>query len=173
MKNYSLIFLLAILSSCASIKRHNEQRASCIPPEQLKEDVDYAYAKLKQMHPQLYWYIPKQELERKFDSLKQTLNEPLTPLQFYFKLQPVIAGIREGHLSLRIPRKKFTKKEIKKFEHQKGLFSRFQYYVDGDRMYIVQNPDSIENIKPGTEILSINQVPVSDYIKKLPRPDQQ
>ncbi|MDG4654920.1 S41 family peptidase [Chryseobacterium arthrosphaerae] len=166
MKNYSLIFLLAILSSCASIKRHNEQRASCIPPEQLKEDVDYAYAKLKQMHPQLYWYIPKQELERKFDSLKQTLNEPLTPLQFYFKLQPVIAGIREGHLSLRIPRKKFTKKEIKKFEHQKGLFSRFQYYVDGDRMYIVQNPDSIENIKPGTEILSINQVPVSDYIKK-------
>ncbi|WP_343679495.1 S41 family peptidase [Chryseobacterium arthrosphaerae] len=166
MKNYSLIFLLAILSSCASIKRHNEQRASCIPPEQLKEDVDYAYAKLKQMHPQLYWYIPKQELERKFDSLKQTLNEPLTPLQFYFKLQPVIAGIREGHLSLRIPRKKFTKKEIKKFEHQKGLFSRFQYYIDGDRMYIVQNPDSIENIKPGTEILSINQVPVSDYIKK-------
>lgn len=155
-----------MLSSCASIKRHNEQRASCISPEQLKEDVDFAYFKLQQMHPQLYWYIPKQELERKFDSLKQTINEPLTPLQFYFKLQPVIAGIREGHLSLRIPRKKFTQKEIKKLEHQKGLFSRFEYYVSDDRMYIVQNPDSIEHIKPGTEILSINNVPVSDYIKK-------
>lgn len=166
MKNYSVIFLLATLSSCASIKRHNEQRASCISPEQLKEDVDYAYSKLQQMHPQLYWYIPRQELERKFDSLKQTINEPLTPLQFYFKLQPVIAGIREGHLSLRIPRKKFTKKEIKKLEHQKGLFSRFEYYVADDRMYIIQNPDSIEHIKPGTEILSINHVPVSDYIKK-------
>lgn len=166
MKNYSAIFILAMLSSCASIKKHNEQRASCIPPEQLKEDVDYAYAKLQQMHPQLYWYIPKQELEQKLDSLKQTLNEPLTPLQFYFKLQPVIAGIREGHLSLRIPRKKFTKREIKKLEHKKGLFSRFEYYVSGDRMYIVQNNDSIENIQPGTEILSINNVPISDYIKK-------
>lgn len=155
-----------MLSSCASIRRHNEQRASCIPPDQLKEDVDYAYAKLQQMHPQLYWYIPKQELEHKFDSLKQTLNEPLTPLQFYFKFQPVIAGIREGHLSLRMPRKKFTKKEIKKLEHKKGLFSRFEYYISNDQMYIIQNNDSIENIQPGTEILSINNVPVSDYIKK-------
>ncbi|WP_106915446.1 S41 family peptidase [Chryseobacterium aurantiacum] len=166
MKNYSAIFILAMLSSCASIRRHNEQRASCIPPDQLKEDVDYAYAKLQQMHPQLYWYIPKQELERKFDSLKQTLNEPLTPLQFYFKFQPVIAGIREGHLSLRIPRKKFTKREIKKLEHKKGLFSRFEYYISNDQMYIIQNNDSIENIQPGTEILSINNIPVSDYIKK-------
>lgn len=155
-----------MLSSCASIKKHNEQRASCIPPEQLKEDVDFAYAKLQQMHPQLYWYIPKQELDLKFDSLKQTINEPLTPLQFYFKLQPVIAGIREGHLSLRIPRKKFTKKEIKTLEQKKGLFSRFGYYISGDQMYITENRDSIENIEPGTEILSINNIPVSDYIKK-------
>jgi len=166
LKNYSVIFLLAVLSSCASIKRHNEQRASYIPPEQLKEDVDYAYSKLQQMHPQLYWYIPKEELDHKFDSLKQTITEPLTPLQFYFKFQPVIASIREGHLSLRIPRKKFTKKEIKKFEHTKGLFSRFEYYISGDHMYIVQNKDSIENIQPGTEILKINNTPVSEYIKK-------
>lgn len=155
-----------MLSSCASIRRHNEQRASCIPPEQLKEDVDFAYSKLQQMHPQLYWYIPKKELELKFDSLKQTINEPLTPLQFYFKLQPVIAGIREGHLSLRIPRKKFTKKEIKTLEHKKGLFSRFEYYISGDQMYITENRDSIEHIQPGTEILSINHIPVSEYIKK-------
>lgn len=155
-----------MLSSCSSIRRHNEQRASCIPPEQLKEDVDFAYSKLQKMHPQLYWYIPKKELELKFDSLKQTINEPLTPLQFYFKLQPVIAGIREGHLSLRIPRKKFTKKEIKTLEHKKGLFSRFEYYISGDQMYITENRDSIENIHPGTEILSINHIPVSEYIKK-------
>ncbi|MGE8555766.1 MAG: S41 family peptidase [Chryseobacterium jejuense] len=166
MKKYSVIFTLAMLSSCASIKKHNEQRASCIPPEQLKEDVDFAYAKLQQMHPQLYWYIPKQELDLKFDSLKQTINESLTPLQFYFKLQPVIAGIREGHLSLRIPRKKFTKKEIKTLEQKKGLFSRFGYYISGDQMYITENREAIENIEPGTEILSINNIPVSDYIKK-------
>lgn len=154
------------MSSCASIRRHNEQRATCIPPEKLKEDVDYAYSKLQKMHPQLYWYISKQELDHKFDSLKQTFDQPLTPLQFYFKLQPVIADVREGHLSLRIPRKKFTKKEIKRLEHKKGMFSRFEYYVKGDRLFIIENKDSIEGIQPGSEVLSINHIPVSEYLKK-------
>lgn len=166
MKNYSIILLAAALSSCASIRRHNEQRASCIEPDKLKEDVDYAYSKLQKMHPQLYWYISKQDLDHKFDSLKQTINEPLTPLQFYFKLQPVIADIREGHLSLRIPRKKFSKREIKTLENKKGMFSRFEYYIKDNHLYIIQNRDSIENIQPGTEVLSINAIPVTEYLKK-------
>jgi len=155
-----------MITSCASVRRHNEQRASCIQPEKLKEDVDFAYTKLKEMHPQLYWYISKENLDHKFDSIKQTINEPLTPLQFYFKLQPVIADIHEGHLSLRIPRRKFTKNEIKKLEHKKGMFSRFEYYVENNRLFIVENKDSIENIKPGTEVLTINDIPVSEYLKK-------
>ncbi|MBB6370434.1 S41 family peptidase [Chryseobacterium shigense] len=166
MKNYSIILLAAALSSCASIRRHNEQRTACISPEELKEDIDYAYLKLQKMHPQLYWYISKKDLDHKFDSLKQTINQPLTPLQFYFKLQPVIADIREGHLSLRIPRQKFSGKQIKALEHKKGMFSRFEYYIKDNHLFIVQNKDSIENIKPGTEVLSINNIPVSEYIKK-------
>lgn len=139
---------------------------SCIPPEKLREDADYAYTKLNAMHPNLYWYISQQDLKYKFDSLKSTLNTPLTPLQFYFRLQPVIASIREGHLALRVPARRFTKKEIKALEHTKGIFSRFEYYVEGDRLFIVSNPDSIQNIQPGTEILSINSVPVSEDIKR-------
>ncbi|MPS65407.1 MAG: peptidase S41 [Chryseobacterium sp.] len=161
-----MILFVLILSSCSSVRKHNEQRSSCIPPEELKEDVDYAYAKIKEMHPKLYWYIPKKQLDYKFDSLKQTIDQPLTPLEFYFKLQPVIASIKEGHLSLRIPIKKFTKKELKSLENKKGMFSRFEYYVTGEHLYIIENKDSIENIKPGTEILKINDVPVPVYLKK-------
>ncbi|GAB0156506.1 S41 family peptidase [Chryseobacterium sp. Alg-005] len=167
MKSYSIVLLLLflILTSC-SVRKHNEQRTALIPPEKLKEDVDYAYRKLQKMHPQLYWYISKEDLDHQFDSVKNTLNKPLTPLQFYFTLQPVIAGIREGHLSLRIPRKRFGKKDFKSFRNKKGLFSRFGYYVKDDHLYIVENNDSVEGIPPGTEILAINDVPVSEYLKK-------
>ncbi len=166
LKNYFIFLLFFTLSSCVSVKKYNEQQKVCLPPEKLKEDVDFAYSKLKETHPQLYWYIAKEDLDHKFDSLKHTITKPLTPLQFYFKLQPVIAGIREGHLSLRIPSKMITKKEIRTLEGKKGMFSRFGYYVEGDRLFIVENKDSIQHIPPGTEILCIDQVSVSDYIKK-------
>jgi C-terminal processing protease CtpA/Prc len=155
-----------IFASCTSIKRDNKNIQSTIAPEKLHQDVDFAYQKLQEMHPKLNWYISKQELDFKFDSLKKTINKPLTPVQFYFKLQPVIAKIREGHLALRIPAKKFNRKEIKVLKNKKGLFGRFEYFVEKDHLYIVENKDSVENIKPSTEILSINKIPVSDYLKK-------
>ncbi|MEG1668083.1 S41 family peptidase [Chryseobacterium sp.] len=162
------IFTLMILSfaSCTSVKKYNEQRSSIIPPEKLREDVDFAYQKLQEMHPNLNWYISKKELDLKFDSLKSTINKPLTPTQFYFKLQPVIAQIREGHLSLKIPAKRFSKKEIKALKNKKGLFGRFEYHVVDDHLYFIENKDSIQSIKPGTELLSINGVSIADYLKK-------
>ncbi|KMQ68883.1 peptidase S41 [Chryseobacterium sp. FH2] len=166
MKKYVLILIVLILGSCTSISKHNEQRTSFVSPEKLKEDIDFTYSKLKEMHPKLYWYISKKDLDYKFDSLKQTIDKPLTPIQFYFKLQPIIATIREGHLSLRIPRKKYTQKEIKTLERKKPMFSRFEYYIGNDHLYIIENKDSIQNIKPGTEILSVNDIPVPELMKK-------
>lgn len=157
---------MLILASCTSIKRENKHTQSTITPEKLHQDVDFAYQKLQEMHPKLNWYISKKELDFKFDSLKKTISRPLTPVQFYFKLQPVIAKIREGHLALRIPAKKFNRKEIKVLKNKKGLFGRFEYFVEDNHLYIVENKDSVENIKPGTEIISINEIPVSDYLKK-------
>lgn len=118
------------------------------------------------MHPNLNWYISKEDLDFKFDSLKKTINQPLTPVEFYFKLQPVIAKIREGHLSLKIPVKKFNKKEIKVLKNKKGLFGRFEYHIEDNHLFIVENKDSIQNINPGTEILSINDIKVSDYLER-------
>ncbi len=165
-KNCFIIFLLITVTSCTSARRHNEQRSSCLPPEKLREDVDFAYSRLKELHPQLYLYISKENLDRKFDSVKKTIHEPLTPLQFYFKLQPVISDIREAHLSLRIPMKRLSRKETKALENKKAMFSRFGYYVQGKHLYIAENKDSIQGIKPGTEILSINTIPASAYLKK-------
>ena len=160
-----IIFVLNLVS-CTSVEKYNTRRTALVSPEKLRKDVDFTYHKLKEMHPKLYWYISKNKLDFKFDSLKNTISQPLTPIEFYFKLQPVIAEIREGHLSLGIPMKRFSKKEIKTLKNKKGLFGRFEYTVENDRLYITENKDSIDHIQPGTEILSINDIAVSDYMKK-------
>lgn len=149
-----------------SVNTINRQRKTYIQPDEIKSDIDFASKKLQQLHPNLYWYISKKDLDFKFDSLKSTIDKPLTPIQFYFKLQPVISQIKEGHLTLRIPDKKYNKKYLDKMKDTKGLFTRLDYYIENNRMFVEKNKDSLQSIKPGTEILSINDVPVDEDIIK-------
>jgi len=163
LKNYSVILIIIVLASCSSVRKQRDQQDNYISSEKLKQDVDFAYYKLKQMHPQLYQYISQKDLDHKIDSLKQTLDKPLTPTQFYFRLQPIITSIRQGHLSLQSPNE-LSKEDILKIK--KRLFTRFRYRIQDNHLYIVENKDSLHNIKPGTELISINDIPVSLYIEK-------
>lgn len=165
-KIVAVILLILSTVSCVSVKQYNKHLETTIAPEKLKDDVDYTYKKLKQLHPQLYWFIDKEDLDKQFDSLKSTLNSPLKPSEFYAKLQPVIAKIKEGHLGLKIPSKRYTKKELKNLELQKGLFGRMNYVVNENRIFVKDNADKFENIKVGTEILKIKDQPVKEYLDK-------
>lgn len=166
MKKLSLLGLMILIFSCNSVQKYNRQRETKLPPNELKDDVDYAYRKLKELHPNLFWYISEQDLNKKFDSLKLTITDSLSPVDFYFKIQPVVAEIREGHLAVRIPGKRYSNKEIRVMKNKKGLFTRLDYYVENQKLFVKANKDSIEKILPGTEIISINDVPVEKYMQK-------
>lgn len=166
MKTPALLFLLVILTSCVSVKKYNEKHEISIAPEKLRQDVDFANKKLQELHPNLYWYISKDRLNYKFDSLKTTITKPLKPNEFYQKLAPVIADIKEGHLRLVPLEKRLTRKEIKNLKNQKGLLSRYNFVLDGDRIFVKDNPDKIPNMNVGTEILTIKDIPVKELLQK-------
>ena len=166
MKKLTLLFVFISLLSCVSVKKYNERLEKPISIEKLKLDVDFTHQKLQKLHPNLYWYISKDKLDDKFDSLKTTITKPLKPSEFYLKLAPIVADVKEGHLRLVPLEKKLTRKEIKKLKNQKGLLGRFNYVIKGEQLYIKDNADKIANLKTGTEILKINDVPVSYILKK-------
>jgi len=120
-KNIKYILLLSlILTGCVTVDRFNSQINTPRTVKELKKDVDYAQHKLQQLHPDLYHFISKKDLEYKFDSLKATITAPMTSYDFYFRLSPVVASIRQGH-TLTIPlTRKLTSAE-KKIEKTKGL----------------------------------------------------
>jgi hypothetical protein len=80
-----VLFSFAILffAQCTSIKKHNKHLNDLIAEEKLKSDVDFTYRKLQELHPNLYWYISKEALDYKFDSLKATITKPITKFEFY------------------------------------------------------------------------------------------
>ena len=166
MKQLLALILFAVLTSCVSVKNFNKRLETPLAPEKLRSDVDFAYKNLQKLHPDLYWYISRAQLDYKFDSLKTTIIQPMKPNEFYRKLAPVVAEVRQGHLRLSPLNRRLTKKEIKDLENQKGLFSRYNYVVDGKRIFVKDNADKIPNMEVGTEILTISGIPVSDLLER-------
>jgi hypothetical protein len=107
-----ILFLFAlIITSCSSVKNHNQHLDDLITTKQLKKDVDFAYQKLQKMHPKLYWYISKENLDYKFDSLKNSITKPINSKEFYKKIAPIIATIKQGHTFVYPSVKQYTKSE--------------------------------------------------------------
>ena len=169
MKSVLFFFLLLFVFSCNSVRQNNLFLQKKIPASELREDVDFTYKKLKRFHPNLYWYISKPQLDKKFDSLKKIITEPLTPNQFYLKLSPVIASIKEGHLRLRTFPRQYSKSEQKELKTKKPLFAMMDYKIIDNRMFVTDNKQNFGNIKPGTEILTINNENISDLTERYRR----
>ena len=168
MKKISTLVLSSFLAftACQSTKQFNESLAQPISVEKLHKDVDYSYNKLKQLHPKLYWYISKEKLDYKFDSLKNTIRQPMTGLAFYKELSPVLRSVGQGHLGVTPSLKKLSKKEEKLLKKKgKSPFSQLDLeFIDG-KLIILKNR-SRHDIKNATEIVSINDENPAELINK-------
>ena len=76
MKKLLFTFLVIFLTSCASHDKQNKHHRTKITVEALQKDVVYTHKQLVKMHPDLYWYTSKEALDKKFDSLAQSITEP-------------------------------------------------------------------------------------------------
>ncbi|EIA07915.1 S41 family peptidase [Flavobacterium frigoris] len=162
-----LVLTMLLFVQCASVKKHNVHLNDSISIKNLKSDVAFTYRKLQKLHPNLYWYISKKELDYKFDSLKSSITKPMLPFDFYTTLSPVVAAVRQGHLTVIAPSKKFTKKEVKALL-KKGIgpFSQFDYELLNNKLYVVKNKSNNKTIKAGTEVIAANGVNAIDLINK-------
>lgn len=156
--------VLSFLWSCKSVKNYNEQITKLHAVSDLHSDVDEIYKQFQKHHPKLYQYTPKQVLDSKFDSLKKTIIKPMDSRSFYKKLAPVITHIKQGHVALNPPNKRYTKKEIKVLNKQKFQFYDLDFsYVEGKLR--VKNYRGKDSTLIGSEVLSINGESASDLAK--------
>lgn len=160
---------LVFLTACSSIKQENftisEKKHSVTA---LQQDVDLTYQILKDGHPGLYWYISKKQLDAKFDSLKKSIDQPLTTTQFYQKLAPVVAAIRCGHTTLRLPSvNPVDKAEKETLKNKIYPLRQFSYAVADDKLIVINNKSKNKNLKTGTEILEIDHRPVKEIFNTI------
>jgi C-terminal processing protease CtpA/Prc len=164
----TFLILLSINFSCTSVKKLNyavDQKKH--DPSELIKDVDYTYKLVTQGHPGVYWYIEKKQLDFKFDSLKQSLKEPLTTGEFYKKLAPVIADIKCGHTRLILVTKKISQNEKDSLEKLGKPINQFAYKVLNNKLYVNSSNKKVTEVKKGDEILSINDISSDEIISNI------
>lgn len=167
MKKSLLALLPLFVLSCASHDKINKRYHTKIDAKKLKKDVSFVQKRLTNMHPDLYWYISKEDLNRKFDSLSNTLNEPLTPNEFYLKISPVVASVRQGHMGMSMLTQTSADSLKKKYKGSVNPLSNFEYEYLNERLFIKRNSSKTDTIlQTGTEIIDINGVKPADLFTK-------
>lgn len=87
--------LIVSLSSCGISRLSIVNKKYSVP--QLQDDYRIFRGALEEMHPSLYWFTPKQEMDEQFREGYDAINDSMTERQFRTLLTKVITSIRCGH----------------------------------------------------------------------------
>jgi C-terminal processing protease CtpA/Prc len=154
-----IVVIALLLVNCTSVEKYNYKLAQPISVDKLQQDIDYTQHKLEKLYPNLYGYISKEKLDFKFDSIREVVNKPMTSSEFYFVISPVIASVRQGHMTMTPPSKKLSKKEAKRLKKMgDGPLSQFTFEWENNKLFVIKNKSKKKNINLGSEVVSINGV---------------
>lgn len=155
-----IILLLVLLASLCSMGQE-QQKEQPIDPALLIEDYNFLLRTLEDTHPDLYAYIPKEEFVSITDGIRETIDRPMFRKDFYKTLLKTMALIKQGHTMV------FDDCGFRKFTEAGGLRFPFNIsYYDG-HIYIDENFSLNKKLIKGTEIITINRIPVSHIIEQF------
>lgn len=170
--NYSIyLFIILIATSCSYKKNFNSKIRSKHAPQDLKNDLQIIKYSLEQAHPGVYWYISKENLDFKFDSVKNLITDSMSSINFYRMVAPVVSAVKCGHTRLVYPGIKLNKQQqdsIKKIG--KVPLAQLDYQIEDKKLYIKKLlVKGLDSLKPGQEILSIDGISSANIINQTQR----
>ncbi|KAA3637390.1 MAG: hypothetical protein DWQ02_06850 [Bacteroidetes bacterium] len=155
---------IVIFLFCAFISGTiSAQGDKLIPSKKLNKDFEEMVAMIE-AHPSPYRHISEANLNKLIDSTRNLINEPMSALHFYKLITPIFTSLKDGHTSVYYPQD-----WIKKLRKENGVFPYKVYITEENRLYIIGNYGADETIPLGAEILSLNGVTSSVFIKEISR----
>jgi hypothetical protein len=166
-KSLILFLSLCIILFCSiSAKVHESRNEAFDPekkftPEQLKFDFELLRDALEEGHGGLYYYTPKEELDRQFDRILKSLDQSLTEVDFFNLLAPLIADINDGHTGILL-----SPAHRAYLENEPDLLP-FNLRFIGQKTYIFRNYSQDKDFAVGGEVISINNRPISEILEQM------
>ncbi len=161
----TIVFLLMLLLSTACMNVGNKAAAGSDDPltvqygtEELREDFSRFRKIMERKTAGLY--TDRTELVSMLDEAEAAIDRPMTELQYYRLLVPIVAELRCGHSFLSVSA------NIERHMKEEALFFPLEVRILENRLFVIS--DSYDKgIRPGTEILSINGRSSDDIIRSI------
>ena len=128
-------------------------------PIQIKADIDALISKLKNIHPTFLSHYQANGLEGRIDSIKNSIIKPMSSLDFFRIMQPIVSI--DGHTSLLYNKPLCDNEESPLFP--------FKVIIFNNSLYIKENLSKDKTLVKGLAIEKINGIPSEDIIRNLIR----
>lgn len=90
---FQLLIILLFLKICSGNSQTIPLEIPVYSPVQLQEDFTVLKGALEDIHPGLYWYTSKNEMDSIFEHVYSTLTTATDELSYFRKLAPIISNV--------------------------------------------------------------------------------
>lgn len=156
---FIILCLLSLSTAFAQTRPNNPDHL--YSKIQLQADFKQLRYQLEQKHINLHLYTPKPQMDRFFDSLYNSIDTPLTGLQFYALITSLSSVIKNGH-SYGLPAE-----ADRNYYNKKAAFLPLHITFADGRMYADMNCGRDTTLHDGDEILAINNTPASTITQTM------
>jgi hypothetical protein len=159
-----LLVLLLLGSFLVFASRARAASASLIPASDLREDAAVLRRAYEALHPGLYRYNTKAQMDAHFAELEAALGRDQTLGEAYLAVSLFLAKVRCGHTYANF----FNQQKAVADALFKGA-DRVPFYfrwIDG-RMIVTRSFAPEPRVRPGTEVLAIDGVPAREILARL------
>ena len=136
-----------------------QETPQLLEPTQIKTDIDTLMSKMKDVHPTFLDYYTANNLQSRIDSIKKSITKPMSSLDFFRIMQPIVSI--DGHTSLLYNGPLYDNEE-------RPLFP-FKVIILNNSLYIKENLSEDKALVKGSVIEKINGIPSKNIIRNLMR----
>ena len=152
------VFILLLLAG-PGVYVYSQIPAQYSPKARFQDDFNLLRSRMQQNYPSLYRYNSKAAMTALFDSCYATIQDSTNSIDFFTLLKFLVSQIRDGHLSCS------PSPELKQDLDKQQAYFPFRLRFINNKAYVYSAGSN--SLPPGTEILAINNLPVTQIKNRL------
>jgi hypothetical protein len=146
----TIVTATLLVASRAAALPAQDAAARTLTVDEAQRDFDTLRHALEEAHGALYRFVPKAELDRRFDAHRKRLDRPVRRNELLGVLREMLAEVGDGHASVDLDDQTAATLAA-------APLIPIRTVIEGDRMIIVSNDTPNDTLlRPGMEVTSIN-----------------